>query len=75
MYNEIVASMSICGDACVDLAVMEELLNSSGKSKCSSGSLFFMWKDVPVEVVFIANPVAGSPRSRSALLSTMDSNF
>ena len=42
LYNEIVASMYICGETCVDLVVMEELLNSYGKSKCYSGSLFFM---------------------------------
>ena len=42
LYNEIVASMYICGETIVDLVVMEELLNSCGKSKCYSGSLFFM---------------------------------
>ena len=42
LYNEIVASVYICGETCVDLVVMEELLNNYGKSKCYYGSLFFM---------------------------------
>jgi len=52
LCSEIVASMCICGETCVDLVVMERLLNSyDGKSKCYSDSLFVMERDIRVEVV------------------------